>query len=311
MYAQRWAILPLVKLTLCTLVYVLLTWGAYAQSPDLVAKRISGNSRIARVQEALSADYNGIVADTRRLTEISTQDAWLAACADALLRSSLDMNSASQEGSVVGVRRGSGTGPVLVVAVHAPSYTQRDKVVVSMQGSRLSGPGIASNLSAAMLLGIVRALKTVGVNTTSDILFVVVAGTADERRVRIQALLESDPYRGRVTSFIALQAGPEHEITNSSPATAIYPAAATHVSRNVVQLGAEVIKRYGSEPIYKGGATDAGAAMAMGIPAIALGSGAFGEQSSVANEWIDIEPATALRPSLIATTLVLSLAGIR
>src|ERR1044071_4181291 len=78
------------------------------------------------------------------------------------------------EGNVMGIRKGTGGGPLVAIAAHLDTvFPEGTDVHVKRQGTRLSAPGVGDDTrSLAVLLAIIRAMNAANVETTSDILFV-------------------------------------------------------------------------------------------------------------------------------------------
>ncbi len=77
-------------------------------------------------------------------------------------------------GNVMGLRRGTGNGPLLVVAAHLDTvFPAGTDVKVRREGTKLFAPGVGDDTrSLAVLLAYIRALDAAGIRTRSDILFV-------------------------------------------------------------------------------------------------------------------------------------------
>ncbi|QJD93037.1 M20/M25/M40 family metallo-hydrolase [Duganella dendranthematis] len=81
-------------------------------------------------------------------------------------------------GNVIGAWRGSGKGPVIVLAAHLDTvYPAATDLTVHEKDGRLYAPGIADNgRSLAAMLTIVHAMRDAGVRTEGDVLFVANVG---------------------------------------------------------------------------------------------------------------------------------------
>jgi acetylornithine deacetylase/succinyl-diaminopimelate desuccinylase-like protein len=81
-------------------------------------------------------------------------------------------------GNVIGTWRGSGKGPVIVLAAHLDTvYPAATDLIVHEKDGRLYAPGIADNgRSLAAMLTIVHAMRDAGVRTEGDVLFVANVG---------------------------------------------------------------------------------------------------------------------------------------
>jgi acetylornithine deacetylase/succinyl-diaminopimelate desuccinylase-like protein len=83
-----------------------------------------------------------------------------------------------EAGNVIGTWRGSGKGPVIVLAAHLDTvYPAATDLTVHEKDGRLYAPGIADNgRSLAAMLTIVHAMRDAGVRTEGDLLFVANVG---------------------------------------------------------------------------------------------------------------------------------------
>jgi acetylornithine deacetylase/succinyl-diaminopimelate desuccinylase-like protein len=83
-----------------------------------------------------------------------------------------------EAGNVIGTWRGSGKGPVIVLAAHLDTvYPATTDLTVHEKDGRLYAPGIADNgRSLAAMLTIVRAMHDAKVQTVGDVLFVANVG---------------------------------------------------------------------------------------------------------------------------------------
>ncbi len=140
--------------------------------------RILADPRFAAARETLEAEHERTVEDIVRLTEIASPpfgEAGRAEAYRALLQShGLAEVEQDAEGNVMGLRRGTGNGAVLVVAAHLDTvFPEGTAVTVRREGTKLHAPGIGDDTrSLAVLLAWMRALDAAGIRTRSDILFV-------------------------------------------------------------------------------------------------------------------------------------------
>src|SRR6185295_5482694 len=76
-------------------------------------------------------------------------------------------------GNCIGLRKGTGGGPTLVIGAHMDTVFPADtKLTVRRGGEKLYAPGILDDsASCAALLAAIRALNTAGVKTKGDIIF--------------------------------------------------------------------------------------------------------------------------------------------
>src|SRR5690606_8579879 len=81
-------------------------------------------------------------------------------------------------GNVVGVRKGNGKGPTLLVSAHLDTvFPEGTDVKVKEQNGRLLAPGIGDDTRGiAVLISWIKALNELMVNTVGDIMFVANVG---------------------------------------------------------------------------------------------------------------------------------------
>ena len=108
------------------------------------------------------------------------------------------------EGNVLAMRKGSGNGPVLVIAAHLDTvFPEGTDVKVKKQGERYSAPGIGDNgRGLAALLSVIRALNATQIKTVGDVWFVGTVGEEELGDVRgVKALFRDHK---SIDGFIAL-----------------------------------------------------------------------------------------------------------
>ncbi len=88
------------------------------------------------------------------------------------------------------------------------------------------------------------------------------------------------------------------------------PAGSTSESHELVRFAQAAITAQGFETRFEYSSTDANIPMSLGIPAIKIGSGAYGGRAHSLEEWIDVEPDASLRGMTAGLATVLALAGV-
>ena len=122
-----------------------------------------------------------------------------------------------EEGNAMGVRKGTGGGPLVVVSAHLDTvFPEGTDVKVKRDGTRLAAPGVGDDSAGlATLLSIVRAMDAAGIKTKSDIVFlgdVGEEGLGDLRGVRY--FFTKGKYKDQVKYFFSLDGGGTPTITN-------------------------------------------------------------------------------------------------
>jgi di/tripeptidase len=181
---------------------------------------------------ALDRDHDRLVAEIIQLTEIPAppfkEDARAKAYLEMLRAHGLTGVERDAEGNVMGVRRGSGKGPLIAISAHLDTvFPEGTPVKVTRTGTRLAAPGIGDDTrSLAVLLAIIRAMDAAGIQTQSDILFVGDVGEEGLGDLRgMKHLFNKGPYRGRIGMFISMDgSGAGGTITNGGIGSKRYRA---------------------------------------------------------------------------------------
>jgi len=164
-----------------------------------------------RAAATLAAEHERTVEDGIMLTEIPAppfaEEVRAAAYKDMLAAHGLEDVEMDEIGNVMGLRRGTGNGPLLVVAAHLDTvFPAGTDVKVRREGTKLFAPGIGDDTrSLAVLLAFVRALDAARIRTQSDILFVGDVGEEGLGDLRgIRHLFTKGKYRDRIKNFITV-----------------------------------------------------------------------------------------------------------
>lgn len=171
---------------------------AWAQAPNAVAptpqqlapavdqayRQLMAAPAVAQLLEAVKADHARSIEDLKLLTEIEAPPFKEQRRAEAFLARMKALGLADAhidaEGNAVGLRKGSGKGPKLVVSAHLDTvFPSGTDVKVKERDGRLYAPGISDNgRGLAVLLSWLKVLNEQRVQTVGDILFV--ANTGEE-----------------------------------------------------------------------------------------------------------------------------------
>jgi tripeptide aminopeptidase len=203
---------------------VILPALALGQSPQAVVDRIARLSNVRNAEQSLENDHDRIVKELIELNEVpapSFKEADRARAFAQMLRDSGMANvEIDPEGNVLALRKGGGSGPLVAVAAHLDTvFPEGTDVRVKRQGNRLFAPGIGDNTrSLAVLLGIIRALDSAGVQTVGDILFVGNVGEEGAGDLRgMRYLFQKGPYKDRIRMFVSVDgAGSGSDIVTSA-----------------------------------------------------------------------------------------------
>jgi acetylornithine deacetylase/succinyl-diaminopimelate desuccinylase-like protein len=188
------------------------------------AQRVINTPKFKAAQEFLNNDHDRFVREIIQITEIPAppfkEDARARAYLEMLRQHGLTNVETDAEGNVMGLRKGTGGGPLVAIAAHLDTvFPEGTDVRVKRTGTTLSAPGIGDDSRAlAVLLAIIRAMDAAKIQTTSDILFVGDVGEEGPGDLRgMKYLFQRGPYKDRIKMFLSLDpAGPGNDITNGA-----------------------------------------------------------------------------------------------
>jgi acetylornithine deacetylase/succinyl-diaminopimelate desuccinylase-like protein len=211
------------KLASLALALVLAAGAAAAQSRDGAVPKIIASTQFKTASTFLDGDYDRFVRELITLTEIPAppfkEQKRAAAYLEMLRDLGLSDVEKDEEGNVMGLRKGTGGGPMLALLAHLDTvFPEGTDVKVKRAGTRLSAPGIGDDTRAlALLLTVVRAMNAAKFETASDILFVGNVGEEGEGDLRgVKYLLQKGKYKGRIQRFISIDGGDQGSITNGA-----------------------------------------------------------------------------------------------
>lgn len=194
-------------------------------------KTLIASSRFKTAQAQLAKDYDRIIQDIITLTEIPAppfkEKARATAFMEMLKAHGLTDVEMDEEGNVMGLRKGTGGGPLLVVTAHLDTvFPEGTDVKVRREGDRLHAPGIGDDTcSLPVILAFIRAMDTARIATKSDILFmgnVGEEGPGDLRGMRY--LFGKGKYKDRIKQFISFEPG-RGQVTNGGVGSKRYRVA--------------------------------------------------------------------------------------
>jgi acetylornithine deacetylase/succinyl-diaminopimelate desuccinylase-like protein len=180
-----------------------------AQGPS--AERLLSNPKFQAAEDFIAKDHDRLIREMIQITEIEAppfkEEKRAKAYAEMLRQSGLPDVDIDAEGNVIGVRRGSGTGPLIAIAAHLDTvFPEGTNVKVRREGTKLHAPGVGDDSRAlAVLLAIIRAMDAAKIQTTSDILFVGNVGEEGPGDLRgMKYLFLKGPYKDKIKMFISL-----------------------------------------------------------------------------------------------------------
>ena len=167
---------------------------ALAQNAEQKVQSIVSSASFRDARAALDADHPRFVRELITLTEIPAppfkETKRAAAYLEMLREAKLADVETDAEGNVMGIRTGTGSGPMLAVLAHLDTvFPEGTDVKAKLEGTKLHAPGVGDDTSAlALMLSVVRAMDAAKVQTPGDILFV---GNVGEEGLLLQIFTET------------------------------------------------------------------------------------------------------------------------
>lgn len=178
---------------------------------DRVVKRITASAPFKKAAAALDAGHDRWVQDVIALTEIPAPPFKESERAKAYLamfqQRGLTATEIDEEGNVLGLRKGTGGGPLLVVSAHLDTvFPEGTNVKVRRDGDKLHAPGVGDDSAGlATQLALIDAMNAAGIRTRSDILFVGTVGEEGLGDLRgVRHLFTKGKYKDLIKSFISI-----------------------------------------------------------------------------------------------------------
>jgi acetylornithine deacetylase/succinyl-diaminopimelate desuccinylase-like protein len=151
---------------------------------------ILGNPKIIKTLEDIKADDDRALAEQKRITEIPAPPYKESVRAAYYLKRFQELGfrdaSIDAEGNVIGLRKGSGGGPRLVVSAHLDTvFPEGTDVTVKEKDGIILAPGIGDDSRGlAALLSLIQAMNANDVKTVGDVLFVGTVGEEELGNLR-------------------------------------------------------------------------------------------------------------------------------
>jgi tripeptide aminopeptidase len=193
-----------------------------AQSADDTVRRIRDGAAFKQATAFIQTDYDRFMRELITLTEIPAppfkEQQRARAYLELLRNEGLADVEMDHEGNVMGIRKGTGNGSLLVVVAHLDTvFPEGTNVKVKRDGTRLAAPGIGDDTRGlAVMLAVIRAMNAAKFQTSSDVLFVGGVGEEGEGDLRgVKYLLHQGKYKDRIRQFIAIDGGDQSNITRA------------------------------------------------------------------------------------------------
>lgn len=145
-------------------------------------QRLAAAPAVRRVMDDIKADHSRAMAELRNLVEIPAppfkEQARAAYFLTRIKELGLTDAYIDQEGNVIGVRKGTGKGPMLVVTAHLDTvFPEGTDVKVKERDGKWYAPGISDDARGlAVLLSWLKVLNDNKIRTVGDLMFVADVG---------------------------------------------------------------------------------------------------------------------------------------
>jgi tripeptide aminopeptidase len=203
-----------------------------AQSISMDSTHLIDSPPFKEARRFIQSDYDRFARELVTLTEIPAPPFKEERRAQAYLEMlrQLDLTDVEMdaEGNVMGLRKGTGGGPMLAVLAHLDTvFPEGTDVRVKRAGTRWMAPGIGDDTRGlALMLAIVRAMNAAKFSTVSDILFVGNVGEEGEGDLRgVKYLMQKGKYKDRIRQFLAIDGGEQGTITRGGVGSKRYRVA--------------------------------------------------------------------------------------
>jgi acetylornithine deacetylase/succinyl-diaminopimelate desuccinylase-like protein len=199
--------------------WVLSSPASGATSQDQEMEAIAARPEILRALEVVRELEPRSEKDLIELTEIPAppfkEEARARRYQELLAEAGVDRSEIDEEGNVVALRKGAGSGRLVALAAHLDTvFPEGTDVTVRREGDKFLAPGIGDDTRGlVVVLAVLRALNQARVKTNADIWFIGTVGEeglGDLRGVK-HLFREGAP---RISSFIAIDGGGLDSITN-------------------------------------------------------------------------------------------------
>jgi acetylornithine deacetylase/succinyl-diaminopimelate desuccinylase-like protein len=236
-----------------------MTPAPVAPAVDQAMARLLAAPLVQRVMDGVKADHDRSLGDLKLLTEIPAPPFKEKARAEAFLvrmkAAGLTDAVIDAEGNVIGIRKGTGTGPKLLVSAHLDTvFPEGTDVEIKIRDGRWFAPGIADNSrSLAVLLSWLKVLNDNQLQTVGDLVFVGNVGEeelGDLRGIKavfrdhtdIDGMVGLEPGLGNSITTMGVGSH-RHEVTFKGPgghsyvAFGLVPSAIHAMGRAIAKIG--------------------------------------------------------------------------
>ncbi|HSW04430.1 M20/M25/M40 family metallo-hydrolase [Aquabacterium sp.] len=221
-YTHLLACLPLVA-ALCCAGAAQAQFNAVAPTPeklkpavDQAFEQLLAAPSTQRLLEAVKADHQRSIDDLRLLTETEAPPFKEQKRAELFLSRMIALGlrdaKIDAEGNVVGLRKGSGRGPKLLISAHLDTvFPAGTDVTVKERDGKLYAPGISDNVRGlSVLLSWLKVLNDNQVQTVGDLL--IVANTGEEELGNLRGIKRIFAEHLDIDGMVGLEPAPDGRV---------------------------------------------------------------------------------------------------
>jgi tripeptide aminopeptidase len=197
-----------------------------APAVEAAVTSILANPKVIKTLEDIKADDDRALAEQKRITEIPAPPYKESVRAAYYLKRFQELGfkdaSIDAEGNVIGLRKGSGGGPKLVVSAHLDTvFPEGTDVTVNEKDGVILAPGIGDDSRGlAALLSLIQAMNANDVKTVGDVMFVGTVGEEELGNLRgVKALFRD---HADIDGFISIDGLGITRIVNQAPGSHRY-----------------------------------------------------------------------------------------
>jgi tripeptide aminopeptidase len=183
------------QITACFVAGLLLAGGlsasqVYAQTAEAATAALLGNPKVIKTLDDIKADDDRALAEQKRITEIPAPPYKEQVRAAYYLKRFVELGfkdaSIDAEGNVIALRKGSGSGPKLVVSAHLDTvFPEGTDVTVKEKDGVILAPGIGDDSRGlAALLSLIQAMNANKIATVGDVMLVGTVGEEELGNLR-------------------------------------------------------------------------------------------------------------------------------
>src|SRR4051812_26084394 len=157
---------------------------------DVAYTAILAHPKVIKTLDDIKADDDRALAEQKRITEIPAPPYKEKVRAEYFLKRFQELGfrdaTIDSEGNVIGLRKGSGGGPKLVVSAHLDTvFPEGTDVTVKEKDGVILAPGIGDDSRGlAALLSLIQAMNANRIKTVGDVLFVGTVGEEELGNLR-------------------------------------------------------------------------------------------------------------------------------